>query len=37
MEHVQNLSMALAVEMDNAKAIDALNQAVIKLNYIKGK
>ena len=36
-EHVQNLSMALAVEMDNAKAIDALNQAVIKLNYIKGK
>ena len=36
-EHVQNLSMALAVEMDNAKAIDDLNQAVIKLNYIKGK
>lgn len=36
-EHVQNLSMALAIEMDNAKAIDALNQAVIKLNYIKGK
>ena len=36
-EHVQNLSMALAVEMDNARAIDALNQAVIKLNYIKGK
>jgi cobalt-zinc-cadmium resistance protein CzcA len=36
-EHVQNLSMALAIEMDNARAIDALNQAVIKLNYIKGK
>ena len=36
-EHVQNLSAALAVEMDNAKAIDALNQAIIKLNYIKGK
>ena len=36
-EHVQNLSSALAVEMDNAKAIDALNQAVIKLNFIKGK
>ena len=36
-EHVQNLSMALAIEMDNARAIDALNQAVIKLKYIKGK
>ena len=36
-EHVQNLSAALAVEMDNAKAIDALNQAVVKLNFIKGK
>ena len=36
-EHVQNLSAALAVEMDNAKAIDALNQAIIKLNFIKGK
>ncbi len=36
-EHVQNLSAALAVEMEHAKAIDALNQAVIKLNYIKGK
>ena len=35
-EHVQNLSAALAVEMDNAKAIDALNQAIIKLNFIKG-
>ena len=37
MEHVQNLSSALAVEMDHAKAIDALNQAIIKLNFIKGK
>ena len=36
-EHVQNLSAALAVEMDNAKAIDALNQAIIKLNFINGK
>ena len=36
-EHVQNLSAALAVEMDHAKAIDALNQAVIKLNFINGK
>ena len=36
-EHVQNLSAALAVEIDNAKAIDALNQAVVKLNFIKGK
>ena len=36
-EHVQNLSAALAVEMDHAKAIDALNQAVVKLNFIKGK
>lgn len=37
MEHVQNLSSALAVEMDHAKAIDALNQAIIKQNFIKGK
>ena len=36
-EHVQNLSIALSIEMDNAKAIDELNQAIIKLNYIKGK
>ena len=36
-EHAQNLSAAFTVEMDNAKAIDALNQAIIKLNFIKGK
>ena len=35
-EHVQNLSSALAIEMAGAKATDALNQAVIKLNFIKG-
>ena len=35
-EHLQNLSAALAVEMDHAKAIDALNQAIIKLNFIEG-
>ena len=34
-EHVQNLSSALAFEMDDAKATDALNQAVIRLNFIK--
>ena len=36
-EHVQNLSSALDMEMDNAKAIDALNQAIIQLNFIKGE
>ena len=36
-EHAQNLSAALDVEIDHAKAIDALNQAIIKLNFIKGK
>ena len=36
-EHVQNLMAALSVEMEHAKAIDALNQAVVKLNFIKGR
>ena len=36
-EHVQNLSSALTIEMAGAKATDALNQAVIKLNFIKGE
>ena len=36
-EHVQNLSSALDIEKDNAKATDALNQAIIQLNYIKGE
>ena len=36
-EHVQNLSTALNVEMDGAKATDALNQAIIQLNFIKGE
>ena len=36
-EHVQNLTAALVVEIENARAIDALNQAVIRLNFIKGK
>ncbi len=35
-EHIQNLSTALATELANAKAIDVLNQAIIKLNFIKG-
>ena len=34
-EHVQNLSSSIAVEIDGAKAADALNQALIKLNFIK--
>ena len=34
--HIQNLSTALATELANAKAIDVLNQAIIKLNFIKG-
>ncbi len=37
LEYMQNLSSALAVEMAGAKATDALNQAVIKLNFIKGR
>ena len=36
-EHIQNLTSALDVEMENAKAIDELNQAIITLNFIKGK
>ena len=36
-EHIQNLNAALEIEMDNAKATDALNQAIIKLNFIKGQ
>ncbi len=36
-EHVQNLSSALAVEMDHARATDALDQAIVRLNFIKGK
>ena len=36
-EHVQNLTTALAIGMADAKATDALNQAIIRLNFIKGK
>ncbi len=36
LEHVQNLASALDIELAGAKAIDALNQAIIQLNYIKG-
>ena len=37
LEHIQNLSSALTIEMDYAKATDALNQAIVKLNFIKGQ
>lgn len=36
-EHVQNLASALDIELAGAKSIDTLNQAIIQLNYIKGK
>ncbi len=36
-DHVQNLTAAFEVEMNNAKAIDLLNQAIIQLNFIKGQ
>ena len=36
-EHIQNLTSAIAEEIENAKAIDALNQALISLNFIKGQ
>ena len=36
-EHAQNLATALNIEMASAKAADALNQAIIQFNFIKGK
>ena len=36
-EHIQNLGAALDIEMGYAKATDALNQAIICLNFIKGQ
>ena len=36
-EHVQNLASALDIELAGAKAIDALNQAIIRMNFIKGE
>ena len=36
-EHIQNLSMALNAEMASAKSIDALNHAIVQLNFIKGQ
>ena len=36
-EHIQNLQTALSAELAGAKATDALNQAIIRLNFIKGK
>jgi len=36
MEYMQNLSTALQTELDGALSADALNQAVIEMNFIKG-
>ena len=36
MEYMQNLSTALQTELSGARAADALNQAIIEMNYIKG-
>ena len=36
MEYMQNLSTALQTELDGAQAADALNQAIIEMNFIKG-
>ena len=36
MEYMQNLSTALQTELDGAFSADALNQAIIEMNFIKG-
>ena len=36
-EHVQNLASALDVELASAKAIDALNQSIIQMNWVNGE